>query len=408
MIPDMGKRCPDCGGSYAKLGTHWAQAHGQARDVAPIACPDCGRTYRGPAALGTHRAAAHLAVDSTCPDCGQVCASSRALAVHQGKMHRPVAVVACPDCGQACKGGTGLASHRAQSHGDGELAASRVRTRAASRRQNGAPVICPECGGTFKRSGLAAHVRFAHRAVESTCLDCGEVFAGVLALGRHRGEVHGDVLAPVPCPACGELFAGTRGLGVHREIAHQLGEPVACPVCGEAFAHARACGIHRRATHDPTSREPVDCPTCGQTCEGERGLAIHAGKIHDADRTEIACTSCGRAFTAVGLVHHRRLTGADPTTGEHEPAAPYGDGWTATRRRLLAAGLWGELSCYLCGESIDVRLGHPDPLSASIDHVIPRARGGTHDAANLRPTHLRCNLRKHARADVGPLAYTDA
>ena len=45
---------------------------------------------------------------------------------------------------------------------------------------------------------------------------------------------------------------------------------------------------------------------------------------------------------------------------------------------------------------------HYDPLAASIDHILPRSRGGTDDDSNLQITHLRCNLLKHDKAQPPP------
>jgi hypothetical protein len=50
--------------------------------------------------------------------------------------------------------------------------------------------------------------------------------------------------------------------------------------------------------------------------------------------------------------------------------------------------------CHLCGLAIQQALRHPDPMSASLDHVIARADGGSHDWTNLRATHLACNVRR--------------
>lgn len=51
--------------------------------------------------------------------------------------------------------------------------------------------------------------------------------------------------------------------------------------------------------------------------------------------------------------------------------------------------------CGICGGRIAHRRAYPDPLSVSLDHVVPLARGGTHTRANTQAAHLRCNLRKH-------------
>jgi 5-methylcytosine-specific restriction endonuclease McrA len=46
--------------------------------------------------------------------------------------------------------------------------------------------------------------------------------------------------------------------------------------------------------------------------------------------------------------------------------------------------------CYLCNQPID-------PDDCHYDHVIPLAKGGEHSTDNLRPTHSKCNLKKHAK-----------
>ncbi|GAB3776787.1 hypothetical protein GCM10027600_43220 [Nocardioides ginsengisegetis] len=58
--------------------------------------------------------------------------------------------------------------------------------------------------------------------------------------------------------------------------------------------------------------------------------------------------------------------------------------------------LWTGL-CGICGGEMDYDLRHPDPLSKSIDHIIPLALDGPHEQANLQYAHLRCNVAKGAR-----------
>lgn len=50
--------------------------------------------------------------------------------------------------------------------------------------------------------------------------------------------------------------------------------------------------------------------------------------------------------------------------------------------------------CYLCGGLIEYHLKFPDPLSPSMDHIIPLSKGGAHTVENTAMTHLRCNLQK--------------
>lgn len=53
--------------------------------------------------------------------------------------------------------------------------------------------------------------------------------------------------------------------------------------------------------------------------------------------------------------------------------------------------------CGLCHLPLDRSLVYPDPLSKSVDHIIPLVRGGAHEQTNLQWTHLRCNVLKGAR-----------
>lgn len=66
-----------------------------------------------------------------------------------------------------------------------------------------------------------------------------------------------------------------------------------------------------------------------------------------------------------------------------------GRGWQCIRDRILNASD----VCYICGK----------PGADSVDHVIPKARGGTDDPSNLRPAHLHpCNRAKSDK-DFAPI-----
>lgn len=50
--------------------------------------------------------------------------------------------------------------------------------------------------------------------------------------------------------------------------------------------------------------------------------------------------------------------------------------------------------CHICGKKTDPTKQVPHPKAPTIDHVIPLARGGTHEPANCRTAHFICNTRK--------------
>ena len=74
-------------------------------------------------------------------------------------------------------------------------------------------------------------------------------------------------------------------------------------------------------------------------------------------------------------------------------------------RRIVAAE---EPVCWLCNGLIDFGLPAGHPWSFEVDHVVPRAHGGTDDRHNLRASHRKCNnerWNKPARA-AGPKRRT--
>ena len=66
-----------------------------------------------------------------------------------------------------------------------------------------------------------------------------------------------------------------------------------------------------------------------------------------------------------------------------------------TRRAIYERDGW---TCQLCFEIID-----PDATEhaqrASLDHIVPQSRGGSHDPSNLRMAHVGCNARRRDRVD---------
>lgn len=54
--------------------------------------------------------------------------------------------------------------------------------------------------------------------------------------------------------------------------------------------------------------------------------------------------------------------------------------------------------CHLCGRKVSMRLAYPDPMSPSIDHIVPLVEGGEHSYANTALAHISCNWSKGTRA----------
>ncbi|MEU3903309.1 HNH endonuclease [Streptomyces goshikiensis] len=55
--------------------------------------------------------------------------------------------------------------------------------------------------------------------------------------------------------------------------------------------------------------------------------------------------------------------------------------------------------CQLCRLPIDPKVAWPDPMSASVDHIVPLSRGGQHSMINVQSAHLSCNSSKGDRIE---------
>lgn len=55
-------------------------------------------------------------------------------------------------------------------------------------------------------------------------------------------------------------------------------------------------------------------------------------------------------------------------------------------------------TCQICHEAVGRELKWPNPKSASLDHIIAIAMGGSHTEGNVQLAHLRCNIKAGVKA----------
>lgn len=117
------------------------------------------------------------------------------------------------------------------------------------------------------------------------------------------------------------------------------------------------------------------------------------------------CGGCGRPFIArawgkstarccsdLCLEHHRR---SGKRIGKQRRRAVQRNAFVAnvSPRKVFERDRW---KCHLCKRKVRRSAVVPHPLAPTIDHVIPLAKGGTHEPANCATAHFQCNVTKSA------------
>lgn len=206
--------------------------------------------------------------------------------------------------------------------------------------------------------------------------------------GKHaaRASAHGDPLAPLlrgkndgPCSIegcdrpsrkrgwCGSHYAMWHKYGEIRAWNYNWASEESCLVCGKAvgqyrsrkFCSAACVQVWRRHGGGPAN------PRCAR-CDCE--IDLTPANSERRRRADIKlCPPC------------KRQTRTEATPRE-----------LAERDGAF---------CQLCGCDVDLGAVAPDKMRPSVDHILPRALGGSDAAENNQLTHLLCNQIKSSRTD---------
>lgn len=162
-----------------------------------------------------------------------------------------------------------------------------------------------------------------------------------------------------------------------------------CQLCGETFtarASARFCShtcrdLNNLATGQLASMaeahriDPLESSTIRGQCE------VHYGTCPDCGCTWIGDARAVRRYCSKACA--RRAY-------ERAQYAIYGDRRGYRKHKVIVFERDG-YTCWLCGTPTSRIFKHDDPLSPTLDHLTPRAHGGTDDLDNLGTAHWICN-----------------
>lgn len=201
----------------------------------------------------------------------------------------------------------------------------------------------------------------------------------------------------------------------HRNKTLGPAPEMACAWCGERIPDGRARRNSRWCSDKCryTQRDHESPPRPKMTmCAGRCGEMIHLGR-GSLPPGEAMCRKCRNARKAeLALVAPCFIDGCDMPTHKSCMCELHYTQWrTAGRQRrdaLRGGAQWilqpdriaiyerDQWVCQLCHEPTDRNAGKNDDLAPSLDHIVPRSLGGTHDEDNLRTTHRICNIKRGA------------
>jgi hypothetical protein len=248
-------------------------------------------------------------------------------------------------------------------------------------------MTCEQCGGEYaprvpKRGPISkycsASCRIARKAriyasKPGVCRCCGGAMAG-RADRRY-------------CDACRHtgrfVVAGTR-----RDFPEKP-----CAQCGKAFKPstrtARFCGRDCLQAHNAATQghSPHTCAECGMTFRHR----LSSKQLNKYCSRKCATTAQRR----IARVHGRKASAPRAPLGWSNEARARRYGCEVGRVDVLAVFERDGWVCGICKQAVDPLLMWPDPMSASLDHVVPLSLKGGHVESNAQCAHLRCNIMKN-------------
>lgn len=237
---------------------------------------------------------------------------------------------------------------------------------------------CIRCGKEIERKGTRGSVPKycgkycrSHHSLESrrskiSDLSCEYCDNNLTQLQKDRGQKY-------CCQKCrGKAKRTIKGTIRNCVVCGLPFEPSAKAYrsCSQSCANKKARNIQIKNI----KRNPklMDCESCGMPFE----YAEYAGSFKRK-----YCDVCGPRLERDRLRRRRKITrnkAIEKIVDVHIYAR---DNWV----------------CQICGEHVNEHIEWPDPMSSSLDHIIPISKGGEHIKVNVQLAHLGCNSRKWNR-----------
>jgi hypothetical protein len=326
-------------------------------------------------------------VPCTAPNCDRIGSGNTKLChKHYLRLKRTgrLDIVGRATCSEAGCTDLSTAKGLCQRHYDRQRGSKRTTTRTCSRAGCDGGVkargLCPKHYGELQRQG----------ALDSAPLLTGTTASVIETRPRE------------PCRGCGADLAGlSRG---RRYCSDECKPKCSQPDCTRKVDGRGLCSSHLRQSNAGVELRPLaerairtpnePCDWCEEpvgpdsTASYCSVLCRSLGRRHADAATAGECAQCGSHIDYLAPANgtSKRLTPVSKRLCDecrHRSASLYMSA-DAVRERD------GD-NCHLCGLPVPATARKPHPLSAEVDHILPIARGGTHDPENLALAHKNCN-----------------
>lgn len=260
-------------------------------------------------------------------------------------------------------------------------------------------LTCKQCGSPFPYTWTMGQVG---RRPHWCSAECRKI--GISQASKRRYRRRSSVSIKKLCQECGGEFTCERKSGSPTLYCSQS--------CRNA-AHNRAERERRPSAKDShpegwqrkNAIQDRVCPTCGSTFRPKAPDQQFCSYpcVVQGQTFQCVCIECGEMFT--GASQNAALCSAECKKRRKS----HRTNWRMHRRRAPAPERFTRMEiferdgwkCGLCGRKVDSTLRFPDPMSASLDHIIPVTLGGQHTRENTQCSHWVCNVRKNNRIPDG-------
>lgn len=228
---------------------------------------------------------------------------------------------------------------------------------------------------TFCRQ-KAKRERYKATLVDRVCITCGQTYqTSELSLRMGQKNYCSEDCTPprntedvvITCQRCSKQFDAHPNTKWCAECKVEL---------NREYGRINWRKYYKRPTHAKRT-----CANCGKWFTPDHGAQLY----HSSQCAERAYKNDENAKKRQKeYMQRRKQWSRKPPGGEK-----------VYRARIFDRDNW---TCQLCGKKVNKRLHWPNPMSATLDHIVPLANGGQHIPENCQLAHFMCNS---TRSNVG-------